>query len=301
MVTPFFTNIRQQIINELKTAKTDIKVAVCWFTCKELFDVLYEKLKNNIPVTVIILNDSINNRTDGLNFQLFIDTGGTFYFGDVENPMHNKYCIIDNEILINGSYNWTYFAETKNFENITIFKSDEYIVKDFINDFTRLKENCKLVTDVAKDANKDIKQVTVVENTQLASDTDLVIKGTKNIGKGQLSLTSALGENTYQDVYFTVIPKGSKVPISKTHIFTTVSNDQIICNKDIRFGENLQGSLNTHVGSFTIIDIPPLPKGTAGLITNFSVDEYGILTISVTVRETGNVTIHKFNIEHLVQ
>ena len=68
MVTSFFTNIRQEIVNELMTAKSDIKVAVCWFTCKELFNLLCDKLKDKIPVTLIVLNDSINNRVDGLNF-----------------------------------------------------------------------------------------------------------------------------------------------------------------------------------------------------------------------------------------
>ncbi len=282
------------------TAKTDIKVAVCWFTCKELFDVLCDKLKDKIRVTLIVLNDSINNRVDGLNFQLFIDLGGVFYFGNVDNPMHNKYCIIDSEILINGSYNWTYFAETKNFENIIIFKSNDKLLSDFLIDFTRLKENCKLVNDISKEANTEIQHVTVVENVRLASDTDLIIKSTKNIGTGQLTLTSALGESIKNDVYFTFIPKGSKVPITKTHRLTTVSDSQVVCSNDIRFGENPKGSLNTPIGSFTVTDIPPMPKGIAGFITTFSVDEYGILTVSVKVEQTGNVTINKFNIENLI-
>jgi len=214
--------------------------------------------------------------------------------------MHNKYCIIDNEILINGSYNWTYFAETKNYENITVFKNNDDVISDFINDFTRLKENCKLVSNVAEDANTDIRQVTVVENTRLASDADLIIKSTKNIGREQHTLISSLGESTHNDVYCTLIPKGSKIPVTKTLLLTTVSDNQIVCKNDIRSGENSKASLNKHIGSFTVMDIPPLPKGTAGIITTFSVDEYGILTVSVKVQQTGNITIHKFNIEHLV-
>lgn len=34
--------------------------------------------------------------------------------------MHNKFCIIDNQMVITGSYNWTSNAELRNTENVTI-------------------------------------------------------------------------------------------------------------------------------------------------------------------------------------
>ena len=39
--------------------------------------------------------------------------------------MHHKFCIIDKKTLINGSYNWTYYAEYKNMENIVILNDIE--------------------------------------------------------------------------------------------------------------------------------------------------------------------------------
>ncbi len=299
MIRIHFQDIRQYVIKELASASSDIKVAVCWFTCKELFDLLCDKLKEGKSVELIVLNDSINNRPDGLNFQTFIDLGGKFYFSDIENPMHNKYCIIDNSTLINGSYNWTYFAENKNFENIMIFKEHE-IVSDYVSDFLRIKEHCKLVTDVTSEANTDIQQITIIENTKLAADTDIIIKNKIEIGNSQQSLLASLGESIHNDVFYSFIPKGSKIPISKTYSLTTVSDNQVVCHTDIRYGENKIGSANTPIGAFTITDIPPLPKGVAGLITTFSIDEYGILTVSIKVRETGNKTINKFDISNLI-
>ena len=300
MIKTYFTNIRQQISNELQSAKSDIKVAVCWFTCEELFDLLCDKLKEGKSVELIVLNDSINNRPDGLNFQSFVELGGKFYFSDIEKPMHNKYCIIDNSTLINGSYNWTYFAENKNFENIMIFKDHE-IISDFDSDFNRLKEHCKLVVDVASEANTEEQQITIIENTKLAEETDIIIKNRIELGNTQLTLTETLGESIHNDVFYRFIPKGSKIPISKTFTLTTVSDNQILCNTDIRCGENNIGSSNTQIGSFLVTDIPPLPKGKAGLITTFSIDEFGILTVAVKVRETGNVTISKIDIRNIVK
>jgi len=34
--------------------------------------------------------------------------------------MHDKFCVIDNQIVITGSYNWTDNAEFKNDENVTV-------------------------------------------------------------------------------------------------------------------------------------------------------------------------------------
>lgn len=34
--------------------------------------------------------------------------------------MHNKYCVIDNQIVIIGSYNWSENAENKNDENAAV-------------------------------------------------------------------------------------------------------------------------------------------------------------------------------------
>lgn len=90
------------------------------------------------------------------------------------------------------------------------------------------------------------------------------------------------------------------ISISKTFTLTTVYDNQVACHRDIRFGEDKVGSSNTQLGTFTITDIPPLPKGAAGLVTTFSIDEYGILTVAIKVRETGNVIINKFDIKKLI-
>jgi phosphatidylserine/phosphatidylglycerophosphate/cardiolipin synthase-like enzyme len=42
--------------------------------------------------------------------------------------MHNKFCVINNKILINGFYNWTYYAEDRNRENVLIIDGEEETV-----------------------------------------------------------------------------------------------------------------------------------------------------------------------------
>ena len=58
--------------------------------------------------------------------------------------MHHKFCIIDDSILINGSYNWTNRAKN-NLENILIFKnSNTAIIEEFKYNFDYIKYVSKL-------------------------------------------------------------------------------------------------------------------------------------------------------------
>ncbi len=150
MVNPYFNNIRQAIITTLGEATEEILVAVYWFTNQQLFNLLIDKLKEGKKVSLIIHNDYINNREAGLNFQSFIDLGGQFFFSDAENPMHNKFCVIDNKILINGSYNWTYYAEDRNSENILIIKEEQETISAFRQEFLNLANILNKVNKVQR-------------------------------------------------------------------------------------------------------------------------------------------------------
>jgi len=56
--------------------------------------------------------------------------------GDLSH-MHHKFCVIDQAILLNGSFNWTRSAVLNNRENVVISK-DAYLVSDFMAEFNRL-------------------------------------------------------------------------------------------------------------------------------------------------------------------
>ena len=51
--------------------------------------------------------------------------------------MHHKFMVVDKEVLITGSYNWTVSAEKRNQENILVL-SDAPAVRAYQNEFDRL-------------------------------------------------------------------------------------------------------------------------------------------------------------------
>ena len=94
MVKSYFKGIKNVLLENINRAEKEIIVAVAWFTNHELFNSLCKKLQEGKNVSICIINDEINNREDGLNFQFFISLGGKLFFGKNDELMHHKYPLI---------------------------------------------------------------------------------------------------------------------------------------------------------------------------------------------------------------
>lgn len=136
----YFSNIRSEIISSLSLAKSHIRIAMAWFTNEELMNKLVVLIHNGIQIDLILLDDEINHAL-GADFNKFKQEGGNLYLYSKDNKfMHNKYCIVDDCLVITGSYNWTNYAEYRNCENIVI--SDNYsLIKSYMKDFSDLLIN----------------------------------------------------------------------------------------------------------------------------------------------------------------
>lgn len=136
-----FENIQNRILEQLDKAQFSIIVVMAWFTNDVLFQKLLEKQNQGVCVKLIVFDDGINKK-NGVDFEQIKDhhlvkalRGG---------KMHNKYCIIDNDTVITGSYNWTTAAETKNDENITIHcicSDGSNLVKKYILETIKIERN----------------------------------------------------------------------------------------------------------------------------------------------------------------
>ncbi len=124
MIKHHFEGIQHEILKNLFNAKESIWLAVAWFTDVELWTVLTLKAKIGVSVEVILLDDDIN-RGSSIKFESLTNYGGKIYWIDKygERMLHNKFCVIDSETVITGSYNWTNKAQ-KNLENVDIYLNE---------------------------------------------------------------------------------------------------------------------------------------------------------------------------------
>lgn len=116
-----FQQIQRQIFDALTEAKISVWVAVAWLTNETLANKLKEKYDEGLDVKVAYFDDPTNrrHRADLGEIPLYslrAQRGGT---------MHDKFCVIDNQRVITGSYNWSDNAEYRNDENISIQNDPE--------------------------------------------------------------------------------------------------------------------------------------------------------------------------------
>lgn len=138
IIEAHFQEIKSQILESIRNSKFTIWVAVAWFTDKDLANEL--RIKHFAGVNIrIIVNDDETTKKYGLPF----DQKGIEYIKVSPNSrwgkklMHNKFCIIDLNKVIHGSYNWTSNAQYNN-ESITITESRD-LAEDFASQFIQIK------------------------------------------------------------------------------------------------------------------------------------------------------------------
>lgn len=129
-----FQDIQGKILAALDGAKVSIKVVMAWFTNETLFNKLVEKHKEGIEVEVAIYDDYVN-RKHGVDIAQLPHK--KIRRGQRGGLMHDKFCVIDNQVVITGSYNWSDNAEFKNDENITVEHDQEQATR-FSVEYRRL-------------------------------------------------------------------------------------------------------------------------------------------------------------------
>lgn len=159
----FFDNIENHILACLDKAKHSIFVAAAWFTNYKLMQKLLYKQKQGLMVEIMTSDKSDLSKLRNFLIE-FTNYGGAIYQTPAGgNLMHHKFCVIDNLLLINGSFNWTEQAK-RNDENITIWEN-EAMASQFLEQFIQLKSKCELLFE-----DTDSPQISFFANKSVVSE-----------------------------------------------------------------------------------------------------------------------------------
>ncbi len=102
-----------------------------------------------------------------------------------------------------------------------------------------------------------------------------------------LDVTSlSLGVETKGDKFTKLIDRNSTIPIKKSMIFTTISDNQQTVKIHVLQGERKIASENKSLGYFNLIGIPLAPKGIPQIEVTFEIDANGIVVVSAIDKQT---------------
>ena len=253
-----FSKIRSRIISLLQEASSEVKVAMAWFTSIQLFTELIGCLKRGVRVELVLLDSPINFMEYAPDFNKFIEIGGYLYIASSEpGLMHHKFCVVDGAIVITGSYNWTYYAETRNVENILI-TDDKKVVDQFLQEFNRLKEQLqdsleapRYTWDVLEtmenvdfaDINYEAEQICHVLNKPvrkvIETKVQTFVTELKHIPKAAYNIGLLAINDNNAEFFEIFIPKDEALPfVSREHSLFFNSKEHKILVNHIIYGES---------------------------------------------------------------
>lgn len=318
MIRAYFTGIKDLIIENMAKATTSVHIAVAWFTQRDIFNAVINALGRGIDVSLILMDDIINRNEYGLDFSIFINNGGKICFVNNRKVlMHDKFCLFDCHILLTGSYNWTYSAESRNEENI-IYTDDTGVCnaferhfqnlwsnlsetieykhlytkeskeKDFIrlyddlyNEYTSMASNNIIKDDVIKDIEQRKDKIAIA---QLAT---LTTSANRKDPRVKMNIGMRCRISGIDNKVLKILSQGHTLPFTNSVTSCTVADNQekILC--DIVFGKSDEADENESLIQIELNNLPSLKAGEAKMKTKITLDTNGYMHVECVCINNG--------------
>lgn len=97
----------------------------------------------------------------------------------------------------------------------------------------------------------------------------------------------SLGIETLGGVFTRLINRNTTIPTKKSQVFSTAADGQTQVEIKVHQGEREMASDNKLLGQFTLVGIPPAPRGVPQIEVTFDIDANGIVHVSARDKGTG--------------
>lgn len=127
------------IIKNIDNAKEFINIAMYAFTDIEISQAILKAKDRGVDIKIYLDRSQVNAKYGKSRY--FVNNGiEDIRISSNNYIMHNKFAVIDNKIVITGSYNWTASAGERNDENLLVI-DDKNIIEKYQNQFNNLWNN----------------------------------------------------------------------------------------------------------------------------------------------------------------
>lgn len=126
---------REAIIQNLRKAESQIDICVFTISDDQISNVISDCYDKRIDIRIITDDDKSFDR--GSDVHRLAERGIKVRADETPNHMHHKFAIIDQKVLLTGSYNWTRSAAKYNHENVLLVR-DMNIIRSYQEEFEKL-------------------------------------------------------------------------------------------------------------------------------------------------------------------
>lgn len=129
------------LLDILHEAQSSIYFMTFSFTSDELGDAILQRAESGVTVAGVMDEAQVQSN-QGTEYDAFSRAGMDVFIDGNPGQMHHKIMIVDESIVIVGSYNFTNSAETRNDENLLVIY-DKEIAAEFLKEFQRVYGQAK--------------------------------------------------------------------------------------------------------------------------------------------------------------
>ena len=113
-------------------------ILVFTITCNEIADEIKAAAERGVRVRIISDGDQAESKGSDIESLSQVNGVQVRCDKDPDSHMHHKFAIIDQRVLLNGSFNWTRQAVLSNRENVVVSRNDGRLTVTFTDEFERL-------------------------------------------------------------------------------------------------------------------------------------------------------------------
>jgi len=128
--------VANRIVEILNEAQESIYFMAFSFTTDEFGEAIRAQAENGLTVAGVMEEEQVKSNM-GTEYDPFKQAGLDVFLDGNEGQMHHKTMIVDDRIVITGSYNFSSSAETRNDENLVVFHNEQ-IAEFFMKEFQRV-------------------------------------------------------------------------------------------------------------------------------------------------------------------
>jgi phosphatidylserine/phosphatidylglycerophosphate/cardiolipin synthase-like enzyme len=128
--------VASPILEILNSAEESIYFMAFSFTTDEFGEAIRTQAENGLTVAGVMEEQQVKSNI-GTEYDLFKQAGLDVFIDGIEGQMHHKTMIIDERIVITGSYNFSRSAETRNDENLIVIYNEQ-IAEFYLQEFQRV-------------------------------------------------------------------------------------------------------------------------------------------------------------------
>jgi phosphatidylserine/phosphatidylglycerophosphate/cardiolipin synthase-like enzyme len=130
-----------QLLKLIQNARQSIYFLAYSFTSADLADALIERFQQGLKIEGVMERSQVESNR-GTQYDHFQSAGLNVRLDANPNQMHDKVMIIDSQIVVTGSFNYTYSAEKYNDENLLVI-DNPHLAGLYLAEFERIFNQAK--------------------------------------------------------------------------------------------------------------------------------------------------------------